>query len=190
VVSRTHWGKNARTKLARRATFSPAAAAGNCHFRSSPEKKSKREAGIELSFPREWRKPVTGKSLLGKYENALLSLKAEFDQLAIGVRDDAVEVRPGVAVFPATLSFGDLLVAIQNRQVITVDEEAVVASLDFGLAHLHGVRNRKSGGDGLRENRHGESATENQSREERIAFHELILSTFESTGSVSPGGKS
>ena len=86
-----------------------------------------------------------------KYENALFSLKAEFDQFAVGVGDDAVKVRLGLAVLPAAIGFGDLLVAIQNREVITVDKEAVVASLDFGLADLHGVSNRESGGHGLRE---------------------------------------
>jgi hypothetical protein len=80
---------------------------------------------------------VHRQSLLREHENALFALKAQFHQFTFGVGDDAVKVRLGVAVFPAAFGFGDLLVAIQNRQVITVDQEAVIASHMFrGAAEI------------------------------------------------------
>jgi len=126
------------------------------------------------------------KLLLAKYENAFLAFKAEFDHFAIGVGHDAGVRRLGVAIFPATVGLGHHVAAFRNGEMIAVDLETVFAGLQIGLPNLRGMREGKRGRHRLGVERYGdgECATKSEVRQERSGFHEVILSTIESTGSM------
>src|SRR5258708_33991319 len=82
------WGVFLFTGDASVTNFSPAATAGNCHFKSSLERRTRREAAIADSSPRIGSGKFTGAPLLGENKYLRFAFKTQFKNSAFAVGYD------------------------------------------------------------------------------------------------------
>lgn len=157
----------------------PAAAeADSCHFKTCPEKIKRREAAAASSFPLVDAKGVTETAgLLVEYEDASLSRKADFLNLAVFADKHGIARGFGSAVFPASFAFGDDLVPLFDGSFVSVDLQAVLTGAQIRFADLCGLGDVDGLAEWFCEERYGryQSGCQSQTAENRVKFHACQL---------------
>ncbi len=116
-------------------------------------------------------------ALFAKDEDALLARETHFFHLAIFSDQYGIIVGLGITLFPTAFTLGDDGLAFLHRRFVAVDQQAIFAGLEIGLADPGGLGDVDGFADGLGKNREGESGHGQERRDpkERVGFHACQL---------------